>query len=456
MRLARSISLGAATAVAIGVAGIAGAADSWQSATPAEIVVTYTHAVIPSNCDVNSARALLKTYHWPGTRKLARLQLAAMRAAGIGGIRIFLWHLGEPAVNDTNNLPSAGGRLVQPYRANLTQFVSDIRNAGFTSLMTVYGPQWTNNPLGDWQPNGVVNDIWDPSKLDENWSFISDTRALIEQYGPAESWFDVTTEMAPSDYVEARLAQRLDGYISEVYRRYVAAFGKSDLVFSVIGKSPQARETTTERFDNLVRILRSTGLGMPPRFAVHPDQTAPSIGMRAAADAMRKNGLDQPLVIGEMIAEGPSSEAVARQIADFGRTTDRRIPQVYLWWWRSDLEPHQCLSAPYRADSYIAALAGSGPSWTLHASVNAGHADLRTAEGRAVTALTSGRYKVAVTDGTAKAGFRLDGPGVDKTTGRRFRGTTAWSVTLRGGTYRFRADGLARESAGRFEVLPVR
>ena len=272
--------------------------------------------------------------------------MAAMRAGGVDSLVMFLWHLSEPAANDLNNIPSAGGRIREPFRTNLINCVSDIRAAGFKSLTVNYGPQWTNNPLGDWQPNGVVNDIWDPQKLDENWSFIQDTRTLIKRFGPAETWFDPTMEMAPSDYVEQRLPGRLEGYIAEIYRRYMDAFGKDDLIFTVIGKSPEARTTTTERMDNLIRILRSTGLGMPPRFGVHPDQSSPTIGIQAADDALRNNGLGQPLVIGEMVAEGPRSASAARDIADFARKSDRIVPQVHLWWWRSEFEPHQCLSPP--------------------------------------------------------------------------------------------------------------
>ncbi len=405
-----------------------------------QIGATYTHAFIPRNCDLGVARALVKTYDWPGTRRRAQLQLAAMRAAGVDSLVMFLWHLGEPATNDLNNLPSAGGRIREPFRTNLINYVTDIRAAGFKSLTVNYGPQWTNNPLGDWQPNGVVNDIWDPRKLDENWSFIQDTRTLIKRYGPQETWFDPTMEMAPSDYVEQRLPGRLDGYIAEIYRRYVEAFGKDDLIFTVIGKSPEARLTTTERMNNLIRILRSTGLDMPPRFGVHTDQSSPTIGVKAADDALRRNGLEQPLVIGEMVAEGPSSASAARDIVNFARSSGRAVPQVHLWWWRSEFEPHECLSPPYRADSYVNAYTGRPPLTTLSASVHGRSVVFRTAYGQAVTALSVGTYRVSVRDASATANFHLVGFRVDKKTGIRSKGSANWSVTLSPGVYRFGSD----------------
>jgi hypothetical protein len=103
-----------------------------------------------------------------------------MRAAGVDSIRILIWHLSQPSEPDSTNLASAGGRLFEPYRTNLIRFSGDVRSAGFKSMVVEYSPQWTNNPFGEWGPNGPTKDTWDPSKFEENWSFIRDTRALIE------------------------------------------------------------------------------------------------------------------------------------------------------------------------------------------------------------------------------------------------------------------------------------
>src|SRR5262245_14858204 len=135
------------TAIAVAFGVIAGTSLPSATGQPAavalpEIGVTYTHASIPDNCDLNGAFGLLKTYDWPGMRKRAQLQLAAMRAAGIDSIRILVWHLSEPAYSDYNNLPSEGGLLVDPYRTNLTRFATDVRKAGFKSLLVEYSPQW--------------------------------------------------------------------------------------------------------------------------------------------------------------------------------------------------------------------------------------------------------------------------------------------------------------------------
>jgi len=44
-----------------------------------------------------------------------------------------------------------------------------------------------------------------------------------------------------------------------------------------------------------------------------------------------------------------------------------------------------------------------------------------------------------VTDRTAADGFRLSGPGVAKATGIAFRGAATWKVSLKAGTYTYRA-----------------
>lgn len=74
------------------------------------------------------------------------------------------------------------------------------------------------------------------------------------------------------------------------------------------------------------------------------------------------------------------------------------------------------------------------PLPTLKAGVTAGgtaHAP-RTAK--------PGRYRIVVSDLSARRNFRLAGPGVRRATGVAFRGTARWTVRLARGTYRFGSD----------------
>jgi plastocyanin len=77
---------------------------------------------------------------------------------------------------------------------------------------------------------------------------------------------------------------------------------------------------------------------------------------------------------------------------------------------------------------------------------------LRTANGRRVTRLRRGRYRITVRDRSASHNFHLRGPGVNKSTAVGFRGTRTWTVTLRLGRYRFVCDPHAGRMRGSFRV----
>jgi hypothetical protein len=89
----------------------------------------------------------------------------------------------------------------------------------------------------------------------------------------------------------------------------------------------------------------------------------------------------------------------------------------------------------------------------LTASVSSGGISLRTSRGARVRRLKAGRYRIVVRDRSAKHNFHLLGPGVNKRTTARFRGTVTWTVTLRKGkTYRFVSDPQARRMRGSFRA----
>jgi plastocyanin len=55
-------------------------------------------------------------------------------------------------------------------------------------------------------------------------------------------------------------------------------------------------------------------------------------------------------------------------------------------------------------------------------------------------AVAAGRYRVLVTDRSKRANFHLVGRGLNKRTGRAFRGSVTWRVTLARGMYRYGSD----------------
>ena len=63
------------------------------------------------------------------------------------------------------------------------------------------------------------------------------------------------------------------------------------------------------------------------------------------------------------------------------------------------------------------------------------------------------RYRIVVRDRSTMHNFHLSGPGVNKRTTARFRGTATWTVTFRKGrTYRFVCDPHAKRMKGSFRA----
>ncbi len=91
---------------------------------------------------------------------------------------------------------------------------------------------------------------------------------------------------------------------------------------------------------------------------------------------------------------------------------------------------------------------------TLTATVGPGATiSLRTSRGARVSRLKAGRYRIVVRDRSALHNFHLLGPGVNKRTTVRFRGTVTWTVTFRKGRiYRFRCDPHAARMKGSFRA----
>lgn len=77
---------------------------------------------------------------------------------------------------------------------------------------------------------------------------------------------------------------------------------------------------------------------------------------------------------------------------------------------------------------------------------------LRTASGARVRQLAHGTYRITVRDRSRTHNFKLTGPGVNRSTGVRFRGTVTWTVTLHPGTYRYVCTPHARRMRGSFRV----
>jgi hypothetical protein len=76
---------------------------------------------------------------------------------------------------------------------------------------------------------------------------------------------------------------------------------------------------------------------------------------------------------------------------------------------------------------------------------------LKTAAGARVKSVTAGRYRISVHDATKVDNFHLVGPGIDKKTGVKFRGSVTWSVTFTSGPVTYRSDA-HKKLRGSFSV----
>jgi hypothetical protein len=75
-----------------------------------------------------------------------------------------------------------------------------------------------------------------------------------------------------------------------------------------------------------------------------------------------------------------------------------------------------------------------GPPKPLTARVTAKIVSLRA------TSVTSGPYRLTVSDASRTRNFHLVGPGVNRRTGKAFVGTVTWNVRLKRGVYRYGND----------------
>jgi hypothetical protein len=263
-----------------------------------------------------------------------------MRKASVATIRTIIWHMTDPTGQYWGPIPSAGGRLREPYRTNLIRYLTEIRKFGFARLTVSFAPQQTNNPLLP---------VYRPRKFQENWQFIKTVRFLLKRYGPSDTRIDLLNEGAPSEAPTdwSPVPLQTAGYLRAMYRLYVNRFGNRDVSVSAISWD------RTNRVRSLVRILKSTNEPMPRWYDVHIgyDATHASDALQDADSVLNANGLKQPLVVGETVYD---SRGIAETIKRFLQNSARRIDEVLPWYLRS---MRGCqVAPPYTPGAYGRAL----------------------------------------------------------------------------------------------------
>jgi hypothetical protein len=102
----------------------AGAGAATSSSLPPLLGANFArYEETPPHC---GGPSIVYHYGAPGVREIVRGQLAAMPAAGMRAMRLIFYHASQAA---DNLVHSTGGRLAEPYRANLVHYLQDLRAA---------------------------------------------------------------------------------------------------------------------------------------------------------------------------------------------------------------------------------------------------------------------------------------------------------------------------------------
>jgi hypothetical protein len=296
-----------------------------------------------TDCQIDGA-GVVATYDRPGVRARVLRELAVMHRRGIESVRLLLWHTSRWVRPRWGIVPAPHGSLVEPYRANLARYVSDLRRAGFRRLTVSFAPMLANEP-------GLRR--YDPATFWDNWGLVREVRAIVERDGPSSTRFDLLNEGAPNPAGDAALAARRSDYLVRLYRLYVHDYGRDDVVISAnAGRFPPDQY----RIAALLRIFERSGVGFPRWFEIHVGyRTQDTLaGLRLVDRMLARQGLRQPLVIGEAPYD---DAATATAIHRFAETSSRPVEEVIEWPLAAD-RPCRAISVapPYHASAYQLAL----------------------------------------------------------------------------------------------------
>jgi hypothetical protein len=317
--------------------------------------VNYTHYSFPG-CQFPGRRelsdtAILTNYHEDGVRNKVHRQLFEMRRNGATSLRTIIWHMTDPGRQRWGPVPSAGGKLGEPYRTNLMHYAREVRRYGFARLTIAFGPRASNDPRS---PRAPGHPSYDPAKFEENWRFIQDVRSIVKRYGPRKTRFDILNEGAVSKYAPRSRIATVRKYLRDMYTRYVRTFGNRDVSVSVI--PARYSQDRGNRLQSLISTLNSTRLGAPRWFDLHIGYTAGEAehSLRNSQAVLRRNGLPARIVVGETAY---NDRRIARVIRRF-RNEGGRVEEVNSWYIRRTKKCN--VSPPYKVKAYRKVLLRGG------------------------------------------------------------------------------------------------
>jgi len=286
---------------------------------------------------------LIHEYNTGNIRDTAQSQLAQMHENGLTGIRLMLWHMHSISNDKWGPIPSNGG-LTEPYRTNLINYLTDVKEAGFYQLIIAFAPIWENDPMENYG-SGPID--YDPAMFQENWEFIQAVRALAIQYGPPCIKIDLKAEGAPYLYLPVEIQTQVTNYDLQLYSLYADTYGTNSVGISFIAIAPDA-------LDRLIDIYSSSGKGMPNLFMVslysYPiaDSQQTYNLLNGIDDVMTAHGLSQSIFISETYYNNPLAAA---GISMYLSNHSREISAVYEFPVMGDFSTY--VAPPFAIDEYL-------------------------------------------------------------------------------------------------------
>lgn len=232
--------------------------------------MNYTYYRDSVNGSDMSFASIALEYHKPGVRDIVKQELASLKNQRVETIRFFVNFASDASGHHWGLISSKTGKVPEPARTNYQQYFTDVKDAGITNLLIVFGPVWYNDPSSE----GFTSEL-----LEENWRFIQDVRSLAVSTWPEGGvTFDLSNEIGPQEAIkslpqgEKRFNQTMQ-YITTIWQRYVNQYGSHDASFGAIAGAtikgtPTISAATSKTFDNLLSALQSSGAAMPSFFPV--------------------------------------------------------------------------------------------------------------------------------------------------------------------------------------------
>jgi len=303
----------------------------------------FTH-IRPSpmdGCNLENT-GIVFTYDKPGVRQTVQDNLKQMHDTGVSSLRLLLWFETDIGGNTWGIVPSVGGKMSDPYRTNLIQYLTDVKAAGYTTFTLSFGAGGSNDPMENYGNPDAAK--YDPTKFDENWQFIQDVRAIVKQYGPAIVRFDLQNEGAPYDWLTDRVRQQVIDYHTKMYTNYVNAFGANDVTLGFMGGVPGA-------LTDLISIIKATGKPFPMWFHLSLYGSTETDALNKLNDVettLKQNNLQQPLVVGETFYNDPGT---ANAIKRYMQSTTRPVWEILEW--PLNVDNKTCPNTPYSVSNFL-------------------------------------------------------------------------------------------------------